>query len=228
MNCIRRAAYFNSSGATLLATNEAGKALKAFKISLKCLAEAIVEANNDGGRIQDNPTDASGIISRAVPRSRMDLDQEDCLDELGQPYLYSKGLVFYPNSTVTLVDLSFYSSVVVFNLVLAYHRRSKSLQEADLKKLLQLYELCLRLISEGARSSHYDCCNLMVAALNNKSVVHSELGQHTRARRMLYHVWDVMKYPERRPGLMETWEVEGIFLNIYLILVNSPQVASAA
>ena len=106
--------------------------------------------------------------------------------------------------------------------------------ERDLKKLLALYDMVLKLIAESTRSvapngrPPNDCTNLVVATLNNKSVVHSELGQHATARRLLYHVWDVMKYPDRRPAMLETWEVEGFFLNIYLMLVNAPNVAGAA
>lgn len=225
MNHIRRAAFFNNQGTIHLGTGETGKAFKSFKASLQSLAKAIVKAD-ESSQMEDDATagNSSEEISRATPRSIMNQKQ----DEEGQPYLYSKGLVFYPSSTLTLVDLSFYCSVVVFNLVITFHSRGKNFQERDLHKLLQMYDLCLKLISESSRSSQYDCGNLMVAALNNKSVVHSELEQHTTARRMLYHVWDVMQYPERRPRHMERWEIEGIFLNIYLVLVNGPQVAGAA
>lgn len=226
MNHIRRAAYFNSTGATCLAFGENAKAFKSFKTSLKCLAQAIMHAEDTAPT--EGQTADTEMITKAVPRSPMSQTKEGALGADGEPYLYSKGLVFYPNATLSTCDLAFYCSVVVFNLVLTYHRKSKNLRESDLTKLLQLYELCLKLISEGAKSNDYDCCNLMVATLNNKSVVHSQLGQHIKARRMLYHVWDVMKYPDRRPQLLETSEVEGIFLNIYLILVNAPQVAGAA
>lgn len=237
MNHIRRAAYFNSNGASLLAGGDAKKAFQSFKTSLQTLTTAIVELEDEipppdtAVMVAAADSNTSRIeLSRAVPRSPMvgQNDAHPSPEEQGQPFLYSKALVFYPNSTATCVDLAFYSSVVVFNFVLTYHRNGKSQQESGLKKLLALYDLCLRLIGEGSRTRQHDCSNLMVATLNNKSVIHSELGQHAKARRMLYHVWDVMKHPERRPDLLETWEVEGIFLNIYLILVNCPQVAGAA
>jgi hypothetical protein len=239
MNHIRRAAYFNSNGAALLAVGDTKKAFQSFQTSLKTLATAIEELgdavpppdNEVATAATDSRTNHIGV-SRAVHRSPMacqnDAPKDPSPDELGQPYLYSKALVFSPNSTATCVDLAFYNSVVVFNLVLTYHGDGKSMQEGGLKKLLALYDLCLSLLGEGSRTSQYDCTILMVVTLNNKSVIHSELGQHAEARRMLYHVWDVMKHPERRPGLLETCEVEGIFLNIYLILFNCPQVAGAA
>jgi hypothetical protein len=226
MNHIRRAAYFNSSGATYLGAGENGKAFKSFKISLQCLAQAIIVTNEPSQA--EKEVNSDDMISRAIPRSPLGPRTQENGELDGQPYIYGKGLVFYPNSTLTLADLTFYCSVVVFNLVLTYHRKSKNLQERDLNKLLQLYELCLQLIREGCRSNQYDCGNLLVATLNNKSVVHSALGQHTKARRLLYPVWDVMKNPQRRPGMLESWEIEGIFLNIFLILINAPQVAEAA
>lgn len=229
MNHIRRAAYFNSNGATYLASGEVGNAFRSFKTSLQCLAQAIIKVNEDSQPTREDEALANqnDQISRALPRSSFGPARE-AQDQEGQPYLYSKGLVFYPNTTATMADLTFYCSVVVFNLVLAFHRKSKVLQDRDLQKLLRLYELCLRLIGEGARCNQYDCGNLLLATLNNKSVVHSQLGEHTVARRMMYHVFDAVQYPDRRPRHLESWEIEGIFLNIFLMLVNAPQVAGAA
>ena len=228
MNHIRRAAYFNSSGATYLAAGEIGNAFRSFKTSLQCLAQAILKVDEEPQPTNsETQVDSSEQISRVLPRSRLGpARQEEEID--GQPYLYSKGLVFYPNPTTTMADLTFYCSVVVFNLVLTYHRKNKVVKDRDLRKLLRLYELCLQLIGEGAQSNQYDCGNILLAAMNNKSVVHSELGEHAVARRTMYHVFDVLQYPQRRPGSLELSEIEGIFLNVYLILINGPQVAGAA
>jgi hypothetical protein len=226
-NHLRRAAFLNSNGASMLAFGDNAKAYKAFKGSLQHIMQAVM-------LYEDTPppakhSDALDIVSRPVPRNRIDgMSMKPPPEENGNAYMYSKGLVFYLSGTIKLADLAFYSSAVVFNLVVSFQRRRKPLQERDLTKLLALYDLCLKLVSEGTKTKQYDNCNLVVAALNNKAVVHAELGDFTRARRVLYHVWDVMKYPSRRPKLLEAWEVEGIFLNIYLWLVNSPQVASAA
>jgi hypothetical protein len=226
-NHLRRAAYLNSNGCSMLAVGENAKAFKALKGALQNVLQAVM-------LYEDNPVAAAAserpdTVSRPVPRSRMDgASMKPSPEENDSAYIYSKGLVFYLTSNVTLLELAFYASVIVFNLVLAFQRRRKPLQERDLNKLLALYDLCLRLIHEGSKAKQYDSCNLIVATLNNKAVVHAELRDFTKARRVLYHVWDVMKYPKRRPGLLEQWEIEGIFLNIYQLLVNSPQTASAA
>jgi len=255
MNHLRRAAYHNSNGALFLAVGENKKALKSFKTSLQTLARALLELEEGGmlgdappppAVVQDAVAGAAGnnadqhhnndmVLSRAIPRSALcgptnvpTNPQDVAENEEGKPYIYSKGLVFYPRASVTILDFAFYSSIIVFNLVVAYHRQKTHLRERNLTKLLALYEIVLKLLGESSRSRHNDCTNLVVAALNNKSVIHSELGQHQSAQRMLYLVWDVMKYPERRPRLLETWEVEGFFLNIYTLLVYAPRVAGAA
>ena len=231
MNHVRRAAYLNSNGATFLGIGDNGKAYRSFKASLQTLLQAVLELDVTTGETEVERTPIMDAISRPIPRSRLDGGDAQLsleADKEGKPYLYNKGLVFYPNTTFTTVDLAFYASIVVFNLVLVHHRKSKNLQDRDLTKLLALYDVVLKLISGSARSGQYDCSHLALVTLNNKSVVHSELGQHAMATRMLYHVWDVMKAPTRRPRLLETWEVEGLFLNIYLMLINAPRVAGAA
>lgn len=228
MNHLRRAAYLNSNGASLLAVGENSKAFKCFKGSLQSLLQAVIIFEEAPPASTDVTSPTSDIVSRPIPRTRMDGASMKPSDDDGKAYLYSKGLVFYLSSAISLFDLAFYGSVIVFNLVLSYQRRRTDMQERDLNKLLALYDLCLKLVGEGAKAKQYDCCNLVVATLNNKAVVHSELRDFTKARRVLYHVWDIMKYPDRRPKLLEPWEIEGIFLNIYLLLVNSPNVAGAA
>ncbi|CAB9509547.1 expressed unknown protein [Seminavis robusta] len=228
MDQVRRAAYHNSTGASLLAAGDTKKACKSFKSSLQVFARLVAQLGDDQPPPQEANPDEVKVLW-PVPRSPMaSPDTETSPENQGQPYLYSKAMVFYPNSTITSVDLTFYVSVVVFNLLVTYQTTKKNPQGRDLKKIFDLYELCLRLISESAKSMEYDCAHLVVATLNNKSVLLSELGQHTLARRMLYHVWDVMQYPQRRPEHLEQSEVEGIFLNIFLILVNAPYVAGAA
>lgn len=227
-NHLRRAAYLNSNGCSMLAVGDNAKAFKTLKEALQNVLQAVMlYEDNPVASAAERPDD--DIVSRPVPRSRMDgASMKPSPEENDRAYIYSKGLVFYLTSNVTLLELAFYASVIVFNLVLALQRRRKPLQERDLNKLLALYDLCLKLIHEGSKAKQYDSCNLIVATLNNKAVVHAELRDFTKARRVLYHVWDVMKYPSRRPGLLEPWEIEGIFLNIYQLLVNSPKTASAA
>jgi len=188
--------------------------------------QALVE-NADMGDIEAT----TSTISRPIPRCRLDgMDEQiaSANNQGGKPYIYSKALIFYPNTSLTPVDIAFYSSVVVFNLVLTSHRKSSNLRERDLAKLLALYDLVLQLISASTRTGKYDSSHLVLATLNNKSVVHSELGQHRVARQVLYYVWDVLRTPVRRPRILDPWEIEGISLNIFLMMVNAPNVAEAA
>ena len=235
MNHVRRAAYLNGNGATFLASGDIGKAFQSFKGSLQTLIQAAAELEvaapapaTAGGDLRYLTPDG---ISRPIPRSRMDgKDAQISIDDgnAGKAYLYSKGLVFYPSITFTDVDIAFYASIVLFNLVLTHHRRSKDLQERDLTKLLALYDLVLRLVGKASQSEQYDLSQLALATLNNKSVVHADLGQHAAAARSLYHVWDVLQTPVRRPRMLEAYELEGLVLNVYLLLVNAPRLAGAA
>ena len=233
MNHVRRAAFLNGNGAIFLAHGNNGKAFKCFKGSLQTLIQAATElevaAPATAGTGVRHPT-LDGI-SRPIPRSRIDgKDAQISIDDgnEGKAYLYSKGLVFYPSATFTRVDIAFYASIVLFNLVLTHHRRSKDLQDRDLTNLLALYDLVLRLVGEAGRSEQYDLSHLALAILNNMSVVHADLGQHAAAARCLYHVWDVIQTPAHRPRTLEAYELEGFFLNVYLLLVNAPRVAGAA
>lgn len=233
MNHIRRAAYLNGNGAIFLAHGDNEKAFRSFKGSLQTLIRAATEfemaAPESYGKAVRHPTPDG--LSRPIPRSRLDgRDSEITLNDAkeGKAYVYSKGLVFYPSLTLTLEDITFYSSIVLFNLVLTYHRTSKHLQDRSLTKLLALYDLVLRLVVANAHSSQYDLSQLAVAALNNKSVVHAELGQHVAAARSLYYVWDLLQSPIRRPRLLEASELEGLMMNIYLMLVHGPSVAATA
>lgn len=231
MNHVRRAAYLNSNGASYLAMGDTEKAHKSFKDSLKTILQAISEGDviEELPLPERNPT--FDAMARPIPRSRMDGNDAQLsmqADKEGKAYSYGKGLVFYPNTTFTTTDLAFYSSIVVFNLVLTCQRRPKHLQEKQMQRLLRLYQVVLQLIDETSRSGKYDCSHLVVATLNNTAVLHSELGQHASARRMLYHVWDVLRGPQRRPMILDTFEVEGLFLNIFLMLANAPRVAEAA
>jgi hypothetical protein len=143
MNHIRRAAYFNNNGASLLAGGDPKNAFQSLKTSLQTLATAIVELENE---VTPPPNNAAMVAaansntnhilpSRAIPRSPMVSENdapEDPPPDESRPFLYSKALVFYPKSTATSEDLSFYTSVVVFNLVLTYHSNGKILRESGL------------------------------------------------------------------------------------------------
>jgi tetratricopeptide (TPR) repeat protein len=149
------------------------------------------------------------------------------LEETGA-FIYSRPLTIF--GRLSLEDdhfLPIHSAVVIFNLALAHHQKSKVTGVRKLlEKAIALYDLCLELLHQDERQ-HLVVVFIESAVLNNTSQLHFEMGDYYGARKVMDQLsallgagyYDVLtRFDEEA--------VQGFLLNI--LLLKTCAVASAA
>ncbi len=127
-------------------------------------------------------------------------------------------------------DLEFFihvhSSVVIFNMALAHHRKGKTHRLPGLlRKAISLYDMSLALLENGPNTG--TALLVKVACLNNKAQVNYERGEYVKARESLDILSRIMLANGSNGALiLDESDIEGFLLN--LLLLNPPHVAQAA
>lgn len=106
-----------------------------------------------------------------------------------------------------------YGAVILFNLALTHHEQSRTLGESALFVALKLYEKSLSLLRN--RTTHFDCSNVKIAALNNQARIYEELLDYGRAKRRYNLLDEILHDVKVRIDTLEEEDLQDIYLNIF-------------
>jgi tetratricopeptide (TPR) repeat protein len=149
--------HLNKVGASYLAVGDGGKAMKAFKGALVIMSD-----------IAQDPAAGELFACSHQHCTSVDIPGLD-----GDSFfVYNKALLFESSDQI---DLSFTNAILLFNMALTFHQRGRvANEESKLRKSQSLYKLSSELVPEISSCSGA----LLLAALNNQTHIHFELGDY--------------------------------------------------
>lgn len=202
------AAHLNQSGASCLAANQLVQAQKYFQLALETITLAGHDLSDSDSTRQQSMSTKPLMVSQESISKRSSCDSEG--------YIYSKPFFFNPAATLTEEEIAPYGGVILFNLALTYHERSRTVGESALRVALSLYEKCLALLKHA---TSFDCSNVIIAALNNQARIYEELLDYQRAGLRFKLLAEFLNEEEVRTDTLETDDLQDIFLNIFFFKI---------
>jgi tetratricopeptide (TPR) repeat protein len=206
---VLNAAQLNQTGASCLAAYQLERAQKCFQIALESVALASQDVFIFDNQQQLEEQWALTLMtsqesfSRAIPREN-------------EGFIYSKPFFFNPEATMTEEDIAPYGGVILFNLALTYHERSRFLGESSLRLALRMYDKCLTLLKNA---NSFDCSNVIIAALNNQAQIHEVLLDYRNASNRFKVLADFLHQADVRTDTLEPDDLRDIFHNIFFFKV---------
>ena len=200
------AAHLNQSGASCLAANDLEQAQRYFQLAL----ESVTHAGHDIAENDSVPAPPKCDASQSLQMSKQPISKTNSHESEG--FIYSKPFFFNPAATLTEEDIAPYGGVILFNLALTYHERSRVVGESALRVAMKLYEKCLSLLKH-ART--FDCSNVIIAALNNQARIFEEVADYKRASYRFRLLAEFLNEDDVRTDTMEKADLQDIFLNIF-------------
>ncbi|CAB9514487.1 expressed unknown protein [Seminavis robusta] len=196
------AAQLNQTGASCLAANQLEKAQKCFQMALESVTCSSLNA------VQPHADMKALMLSQEQSSRRCPQENEG--------FIYSKPFFFNPEATITEEDVAPYGGVILFNLALTYHERSRTVGESSLHVALRLYEKCISLLKHA---TSFDCSNVIIAALNNQARIHEELLDFQKASMRFKLLADFLHRSDVRTDTLEQEDLQDIFLNLFFFKI---------
>ena len=149
--------------------------------------------------------------------------QDDCC------FIYGNALIFnLDNKTLPSSDhVHIYTSVIILNVTLAYHRRGLSANAACLFKAEKMYEMVGKLLSTSTAAQGTELL-VKTAAINNLSQLRYDHGDYAFAREGFQYLASLISYAGE--GLQAFNGEEDVYRGMVLnaLLVTPPETAPAA
>ena len=213
MTTVRQIAEMNNTGAAKLVADHDTDAFDVLQRALRIMESQMQDSpDNDASSSststspQDSPTNSKGdnMSESSAARFLTDTKNSTEISALrdGHFSIFNHSLIVdTENQSIENVDFSncsqamvcFYTSVIIFNLALAYHKKGmagvQKLLPADhtrlaLSQSLRLYEHCLKVVRTIADYSE-DCKMLMYACSYNLAHLYCRKGERSRAQQLL-------------------------------------------
>lgn len=160
---LQQVADLNLTGANLLAKNDAGSAVKAFKAALEIMQRLAMEPEVSEQMILSNKEQLCSAVELPLWCNTF--------------YIFNKALIFNVSQQI---DLGFCNAAIMFNLALALHQYGlKCNKEDKLRKAIHIYSLCCKLVGDDKTvSSGF----LLLSCMNNKAQIQYNLAEYAQAR----------------------------------------------
>lgn len=211
---LQEACQLNNSGASFLASGNAGSAVKALKSAL-VIMESI---SRDDAREDPIKSHLASDATQATVE----------IPGLDDPFFIYNRALLLDTTSIQEMDLAFSNAVVLFNLSLTFHQRGKTCcQEAKLQHALRFYELSANLVSN---SSSNCSAALVMAALNNQAQICYNLCHYNVATHVLNQVRELaqeVSAPQDTSSPFSQEVLDQIYLNV-LTISHPPTTASSA
>jgi hypothetical protein len=223
---IQEAQQLNNEGVRLLLSeNREQQAVTCLKLSLNIVKHLLGIAINDNNRSSSN-TSNEALNIQLLAHSLPNLQDSNS-------FIYCSLLAFSvaeASETLPSEDtIQVYSSVLILNIALAYHRKGVSGNEASLAMAEQMYGMVIKLLSD---CEHNQGVALVakLASMNNLSLLQRNQGYHNLAQQGFQYLGDLIDIAgvnlERSP-LCSARMYDGMLLNI-LCSIAPPDATPAA
>ena len=169
---IAETSCLNRNGAVLALQGNASEASNWFRSAMQVLV------NLTAGQNTMPPRDVSSIAPRNVASAPLDFPKEDSFR------IYNSLLIFEPREsaastgTQSQYDVTYYSSVILFNLALIYHQRAVTTGELQMYRAAdQMYFKGLAILQSFPDYVDVDMAALRLSILNNRAHIRLSLGR---------------------------------------------------
>ena len=209
---LQEAAHLNVAGASMLANNNRGGAVRAFKSAIQIMETLSMSPEADG-KIRSNKEQVFGAIDMPVG-----------VDE--SFFVFNQPLIFQVSPEA--LDMGFYNGVIMFNLALAFHQEASLKGDfAKFKKAINLYHLCTNLLAGDMTAASG---GVILAAVNNSTHAFLKLGAYDQFRdgiqRLAEQAASLASQEVSAPSPFEQHHFEEFYLNI--TLAHEPTTAPVA
>jgi hypothetical protein len=120
--------------------------------------------------------------------------------------------------------LPIYSSVVIFNLAMAYHQ-SACYERKSMKRASMLYKMCAQLLQTSTLQS-LATTTLLLLALNNRAQIHYDECDYVQSRNCFDMLSQILSKNQDVTMILSETVVQGMILNT--MLLEPPMAAQAA
>lgn len=214
MISLRQIAELNNNGATMIVQEQDRDAFETLQRALRIMEARTAESSERDtpdpapSTPQDISTSASSSDRSSTNAARFSMDTK-CSTEIpslrdDRFFIFNQAFLIETGDT-TMNDnvddcsqsvVCFYTSVIIFNLALAYHKKgmtaassSDNKQQYDRSRLslgqsLRLYEYCLKIVESIANYSE-DCKLLLYACSYNLAQLYCRKGERSRAQQLV-------------------------------------------
>lgn len=170
---LQEAAHLNVAGASMMANNNRGGAVRAFKTAIQIMEALSVNPEADG-KIRSNQEQACSAME--MPAHSQFHQTKGVCDEVF--FVFNQPLLFHV--TPEALDLGFYNGVIMFNLALAFHQEASRMGDhSKFTKAVNLYNLCANLLAGDTTAASNA---VILAAVNNSTQAYLKLGAYDHFR----------------------------------------------
>ena len=169
---LQEAAHLNVAGASMMANNNRGGAVRAFKTAIQIM-EALSLSPEADGKIRSNEEQA--CVAMEMPAHNHFQTKGACGEDF---FVFNQPLLFHVSPEA--LDLGFYNGVIMFNLALAFHQEaSRNGDHSKFTKAVNLYNLCANLLAGDTTAASNA---VILAAVNNTTQAYLKLGAYDHFR----------------------------------------------
>jgi hypothetical protein len=220
---LRNALRLNNEGIMLLLENRDQEALVSFTESLTQVKRLFAASEEDDNTYGQTPMPMNAIIHHStsvIPN----LHDVSC-------FIYNSALVFsLLDSDCTPSDggdLHVYTSVIILNIALAFHRRGLTGNSAFLLKAEKMYEMVGKVLG-NSDVDQGTALLVKIAAINNLSQLRHDQGDYAFSQQGFRYLGSLINYAGEQLHCTKCEEhmLRGMLLNAFF--VTAPDAAPAA
>lgn len=226
-----KAYQLNNSGVQIFMAGDYPKAAKYFQESLVVLKQmaaciASSSSSSSSSMSDESTSQQQGFTlleAVAFPKGHGFHNWE------GSTFLYSVPFLLQERESFGETELSFYSSVVLFNLALCFHKQGVKGRSKMIQQALNLYMFTLQLLADSETLQNQVTIMIEALVLNNKANCHYELCDTAAEHDTAEHLVEILTMGVLQPknGFPEKI-TEELVINSSFILDMGRRAAEAA
>ena len=216
-----KAYQLNNSGVQVFMDGDYQTAAKYFQESLVVWKQI---AKSSTGNTKDVATQAFTLLEAvAFPKEQSFHNWE------GSTFLYSVPFLLQERESFSERELSFYSSIVLFNLALCFHKQGVKGRSKMIQQALNLYMFTLQLLADSDALQNQVTTMIEALVLNNKANCHYELCDTAAEHDTAEHLVEILTMGVLQPknGFPQAIHEE-LVINSSIILDMGRRAAEAA
>ncbi|GAX11932.1 hypothetical protein FisN_8Lh018 [Fistulifera solaris] len=217
----------NNAGVQIFINGDCQTAAKYFQESLvvlKQLAAQLSVASHNRSKFDEDSSLGFTLLEAVAFPEKLSFGNWD-----GSTFMYSVPFLLQERESFGERELSFYSSIVLFNLALCFHKRGIKGHSKLIQQALNLYRFTLQLLADSDALQSRVALMIEALVLNNKANCHYELcdiaAEHDAAERLV----DILMMGVLQPkhGFPKAI-IEELIINSSIILDMGRRAAEAA
>ena len=233
MDIVETAISLNNKGVFLLLAGKDQAAAEALTQALMYMKEQLYKTNSPDPLPSPYHDHCDAVLASTATTSSTNMSLEKSLitstplPNLEDEYyfIYNQALTVSPALPRSDVHLHLFSTCIILNLALGYHRRGLQGNRSCLCKAEKMYEMAAKLMGNETTNSE-NALQIKLAIVNNLAQIRYGQGNFGEARAGMNCLVSLIQRIGTGSSLLKEGEINGIMLN--LLFLSPPEIAPAA